>query len=109
MEMTTLITETRELAHLFDQQVGPWPPAVMVTKLVAEVGTLADSIMIHEGYRRSRGDALDLHDDLADVLFMLLRIADHYQINIERAYVEMLQRAHSALQSQRRKDPHQPS
>lgn len=104
MDFTALMTETRELTRLFDQQVGSWSVPVMVTELVAEVGTLADSIMIHEGYRRSRGDPLDLHDDLADVLFMLLRIADHYQIDMERAYVEMLQRTRNALQAQKAKE-----
>jgi NTP pyrophosphatase (non-canonical NTP hydrolase) len=86
----TLIT--RETAALFDQHVGKWPPSVMMIELAAEVGTLADSIMIKEGHRPARNeeDVIDLEDDIVDILFMLVRIADHYGIDLDAAYQKMI-------------------
>ena len=71
---------------------------VMVTELVGEVGTLADSIMILEDYRRPRnGEHIDLEDDIVDVLFMLIRIADHYKIDLESAYSKMIDQTREKL------------
>jgi NTP pyrophosphatase (non-canonical NTP hydrolase) len=97
-----LLAQTREVSHLFDQLVGPWTPAVMMSELAAEVGTLADSIMITEGHRPPRPEAvpLDLADDVADVLFMLLRIADYYSIDLHEAYISMLTSTRECLEQQ---------
>lgn len=87
MTLKELALTTRGLAVMFDRLVGPWSPAVMVSELTAEVGTLADSMMIKEGHRPPRdGETPDLEDDIADVLFMLVRIADHYGIDLDHAY-----------------------
>jgi NTP pyrophosphatase (non-canonical NTP hydrolase) len=71
----------------------------MVTELVGEVGTLADSIMIQEGHRPSRnGSRVDLEDDIVDIMFMLIRIADHYDIDIENAYKKMIKQTRRKLE-----------
>lgn len=101
MHVSEMMQMTREVADLFDEQVGPWSVPVMLTELMAEVGTLADSLMIQEGYRRPRADVPDLSDDVADILFMLLRIADAYHIEIASAYKEMIQRTRERLVHQR--------
>jgi NTP pyrophosphatase (non-canonical NTP hydrolase) len=92
LTLKELTLTVRGTATLFDQLVGPWNADIMMVELAAEVGTLADSIMIREGHRppRSSLDDIDLEDDVADVLFMLVRIADHYNIDLDNAYERMI-------------------
>lgn len=101
MEVSEMVRITRDVIHRFDEAVGEWDISVMVTELVGEVGTLADSIMIKEGHRPSRNEeSIDLEDDIADVMFMLIRIADKYEIDIEQAYKDMIRQTHRKLDSQ---------
>jgi NTP pyrophosphatase (non-canonical NTP hydrolase) len=86
LTLPDLLAQTREVTHLFDQLVGPWTPAIMMSEQTAEVGTLADSFMIVEQHRPPRsGEQIDLADDVADVLFLLFRLADHYCIDLQKA------------------------
>jgi NTP pyrophosphatase (non-canonical NTP hydrolase) len=100
MELSEIVAKTREITRLFDELVGEWDASVMVTELTGEVGTLADSIMIREGYRPARNeeDVIDLEDDIVDILFMLIRIADHYDIDLEDAYRKLLRQTHKKLE-----------
>jgi NTP pyrophosphatase (non-canonical NTP hydrolase) len=98
MEVSDMMAMTRETTRLFDKAVGEWDISVMVTELVGEVGTLADSVMIQEGHRPARnGEPIDLEDDIVDVMFMLIRIADHYDVNVESAYQEMIEKTQGKL------------
>jgi NTP pyrophosphatase (non-canonical NTP hydrolase) len=99
-----MILLTRTITRLFDKLVGPWNSNIMVTELVGEVGTLADSIMIREGHRppRESSDTIDLEDDVVDVLFMLIRIADHYDIDLEQAYKNMILETREKLEQRLR-------
>ncbi len=92
MEVSKMVEMTQEITALFDKEVPrQWSIEAMMTELVAEVGTLADSIMIKEGYRHLRGEnELDLEDDVVDILFMLIRIADFYHIDLDQAYPKMI-------------------
>ncbi len=88
-EATTLAKDLFELFGQTNQR--QWTIETMMVELQAEVGTLSDSVMIEEGYRPIRdGDELDLADDLADVLFLVLLVADHYKIDLDRAYRTMI-------------------
>jgi len=99
MKVADMVRMTREITRLFDEEVGKWEISVMVTELVGEVGTLADSVMIKEHYRRPRNeDHIDLEDDIVDVMFMLIRIADHYEIDLESAYKAMIARTRKKLE-----------
>src|SRR5690349_14150553 len=104
MEVSEMILLTRTVTRLFDKLVGEWDASVMVTELAGEVGTLADSIMIREGHRppRENSDAINLEDDVVDVLFMLIRIADHYDIDLEQAYKDMILETHEKLEQRLR-------
>ncbi len=100
MQVSDMVYMTREITNLFDQVVGEWDASVLLTELAGEVGTLADSIMIKEGHRKPRNDEpIDLEDDIVDVMFMLIRIADHYNINLEEAYKNMIYHTREKLQT----------
>jgi NTP pyrophosphatase (non-canonical NTP hydrolase) len=97
-----LFKETLELQKLFSQLEGkPWTVEAFVVELLAEAGTLADSIMIQEGYRklRSEQDKIDLEDDICDILFVLLMIADYYKIDIGQAYLSMISSTRKKLEA----------
>ena len=100
MDISELVAMTREITVLFNSEVGPWNASVLLTELTGELGTLADSIMIKEGHRKPRNDEpLDLDDDVVDVMFMLVRIADYYGIDIEHAYMTMLEQTREKLEN----------
>jgi NTP pyrophosphatase (non-canonical NTP hydrolase) len=102
MEISDMVQMTREVTRMFDKDVGTWDIPIMVTELVGEVGTLADSVMIKERYRRPRNEEhIDLEDDIVDVMFMLIRIADHYNIDLESAYETMIERTREKLETRR--------
>jgi NTP pyrophosphatase (non-canonical NTP hydrolase) len=92
MKVSELVEQTRQVTRLFDGVVPrEWGIEAMVTELTGEVGTLADEIMIKEGYRAPRnGDPIDIADDIVDILFMLVRIADYYAVDLDEAYQKMI-------------------
>jgi NTP pyrophosphatase (non-canonical NTP hydrolase) len=99
MTIAELIAETMRLRERFKAfEAPPWNIETMVTELLAEMGTLADSVMISEGHRKVRpGDSVDLADDIADILFMIICIAQHYGVDVEKAYRGMLDTTHRKL------------
>lgn len=111
MQVAELVELTRSLIKLF-KQVEPrdWGIEAMAVELTAETGTLADSIMIQEGYRRMRqGGELDLEDDVVDIMFMLIRIADYYQIDLEAAYTRMIETTTAKVKARiQAQNPNQP-
>lgn len=95
-----LIKKTVELRELFSKiEEKPWNIEAFMIELLAETGTLADSVMIKEGYRktRSEGEEIDLEDDISDILFLLIMIAEHYNIDIASSYIQMIDSTHKKL------------
>lgn len=99
MKLSEMAEKSREINALFEQTAPrPWTIEALITELTAEVGTLADSVMIKENYRRPRDTTeLDLEDDIVDIIFLLFCIADHYHINIEDGYTKMLELTRAKL------------
>lgn len=84
---------TQQLKEKFDAlSTRKWTIESYMTELMAETGSLADSIMIQEQYRKRRPQQkpIDLADSIADIAFILHNIADHYHIDFEKAYLDML-------------------
>lgn len=93
MTFEELIKQTKELDKRFSAlNKRKWTIEAYIVELLGETGTLADSIMIKENYRQLRAgqEELDLADDIVDIMFILINIADHYNIDLEKAYKEML-------------------
>lgn len=99
MTIQELVSETARLKRqLQERESRPWTIEVYMVELLAEIGTLADSIMIKEGFRPIRsGDELDLEDDISDILFLLVNIATHYNIDLENAYMTMIRKTSEKL------------
>ncbi len=102
--VSDLAKRTRTVQQLFAEiEQRPWTVETFVVELLAEAGTLADSVMITEGYRRLRKtqSQIDLEDDVCDILFVLFMIADHYDIDIGKSYVSMLEETVEKIRGQR--------
>jgi NTP pyrophosphatase (non-canonical NTP hydrolase) len=96
-----IIEITRKVIAAFDRvEQRPWTVEVSMIELTKQVGDLAKRVMTAEQYylpdRAERPDYRasldDIGDELADVLYCVIRIAEHYQIDLETAHVEARRR-----------------
>ncbi|MGB0756849.1 MAG: hypothetical protein ACPGO5_00150 [Patescibacteria group bacterium] len=103
MDFKEIISQTEKLADEFKaKEQREWGVEAMMVELMKQVGQLSQHVMMHEEYylakrdQQSEYDTSKQHiaDELFDVIFMSIRIARHYNIDLEKEYVEALQRAH---------------
>ncbi len=80
---------------------GYWPPLTNLARLIEEVGELAREMNHRFGHKPKKPDepAQELALELADVLFVLLVIANEQRIDLDRALLEVLEKY-------RRRDAH---
>ena len=98
-----LIQRTAELQELFRKiENRPWTINTFAIELTAEVGTLADGIMIKDvsSKLRSGQKPVNLEDAICDVLFVVFMIADYYEINIEQSYLSMIDSTRRKLKAE---------
>ncbi|HUF51668.1 MAG TPA: nucleotide pyrophosphohydrolase [Longimicrobiales bacterium] len=71
---------------------GYWPPLTNLARLVEEVGELARELNHRFGHKTKRHDEpeQDLALELADILFVLIAIANQQQIDLEEAFRRVL-------------------
>ena len=96
-----LIAMTRQVMAAFDRvEPRPWTIEASTIELMKQAGDLARRIMMAERYylpdRADRPDYQatvdDIGDELADILYCIIRIAEHYQIDLEAAHVRARRR-----------------
>jgi NTP pyrophosphatase (non-canonical NTP hydrolase) len=96
-----LVAITRRVAAAFDEvERRPWTIEVTALELVKQVGDLSRRILAAEGYyladRDQRAEYAarpeDIGDELADILYCLIRVSDHYGIDLESAHVDARRR-----------------
>jgi len=68
-----------------------WSIEGATMELATEVGDLTELVLRKEYFKQNIYDDIDyqIQDELADILFVLLRIADYYGIDLDKAYLEM--------------------
>jgi len=78
-------------------QDGYWPPLTNLARLIEEVGELAREMNHRFGEKTKRADEpdQDLALELADVLFVLLVIANEQGIDMEEALDRVLEKYRS--------------
>jgi len=81
-------SSVNELQKLVDELIqelgGYWKPFEMFTALAEEVGELADAMLAYEGIK-GHADKDKLREELGDVLFALVCIANYYDIDVQDA------------------------
>jgi NTP pyrophosphatase (non-canonical NTP hydrolase) len=73
---------------------GYWPPLSNLARLTEEVGELAREMNHRFGHKKKKAEepGQDLAIELADVLFVLLVIANEQKIDLEEALARVLEK-----------------
>lgn len=97
-ELTEL---TRRVIAAFDaQNRRPWTVEASLIELMKQVGELSKHVMVAERYYLPDRDAdprytttkENIADELADILYCVIRVADYYGIDLEEAHVRARER-----------------
>ncbi len=91
--------ELREAQRRVDEWIsrfeeGYWPPLVNLARLTEEVGELARELNHRYGPKKKKADepSADLALELADVLFVLLVLANEQGIDLDEALERTLEK-----------------
>ena len=72
---------------------GYWPPLSMLSAVIEEVGELAREINHSEGFKPKRSNEPPaIGEELADILFAIVCIANDYNINLSKEFEEGLKK-----------------
>ena len=91
-----LLEINRHVVAAFDRrEQRPWGVEVTLIELSKQVGDLARAVLTHERYyladrvedHRYGGGVERVADELADIFYCTLRLADHYGIDLEAAHL----------------------
>jgi len=95
MDMTfnEAINLYRDVIKRFEKiEKRPWGAQGAVIELAKQVGDLAKCVMIQEKYYfytvNEEENKKQIADELADIFGQIIRIADHYQIDLLQAHID---------------------
>ena len=92
-----MIAITRKVIQTFETvEQRPWTVETILIELMKQVGDLSKRILTKEQYYLSARSTNpqyattveDIGDELADIFYCLIRLADYYHINLEEAHLE---------------------
>ena len=71
-----------------------WPPLSMLASLTEEIGELAREINHIERFKKKKETerGRDIGLELADILFSLICLANHYKVDLESKFREVIQK-----------------
>jgi len=73
-------------------ELQEWKAEGAMIELSKQVGELAKQVMIKEKYYALTDETTDvderLGNEMADVIAQVIRLADYYQIDLEKAYID---------------------
>ena len=83
----------KEVVQRFNKiELQEWKAEGAMIELVKQVGELAKQVMIKERYYALEGEVFSvderLGNEMADVVAQIMRLADHYKIDLEKAFIE---------------------
>ncbi len=94
----------REVVKRFQKiELRDWKAEGAMIELSKQVGELAKQVMIKEKYYALTDEAADidkrLGNEMADVIAQVIRLADYYGIDLEKAFVEAREEEDGYLKS----------
>ena len=83
----------KEVVKRFNKiELKEWKAEGAMIELSKQVGELSKQVMIKERYYALEGDVPDidkcLGNEMADVIAQIMRLADYYKIDLEKAFME---------------------
>ncbi len=94
--MSLAITDAQRAVDAYVSQFkeGYWPPLSNLARLVEEVGELARELNHRYGHKPKKPDEpeQDVALELADILFVLLALANEQKIDLETAFQRVLEK-----------------
>ena len=93
MNFSEAISLYRDVVRRFEKIEGrPWGVEGAVMELTHQVGALAKHVMMQENYYFYSVDHIknmdQIADELADIFGQIIRIADHYKIDLLEAHIK---------------------
>ena len=81
-------------AWVSQQSGGYWPPLSNLARLIEEVGELARELNHIHGHKPKKPDepASDVALELADILFVVIAIANEQRIDLDAAFRQVLEK-----------------
>jgi NTP pyrophosphatase (non-canonical NTP hydrolase) len=91
MEIKEAQTKVEELIFHYGDY---WSPLSQLARLIEEVGELGKAMNVKFGEKKSKfpGDEGSVEEELADVLFTVLAMANSQKINIEKELEEKIKK-----------------
>ena len=84
------LRDAQERVHRWIDQFeeGYWPPLAILARLMEEVGELSREVNHRFGSKPKRADEapVELEMEIADVLFVIISLANQQGIDLERAF-----------------------
>ncbi|WP_206205452.1 MazG nucleotide pyrophosphohydrolase domain-containing protein [Thermococcus sp. MV5] len=93
----------KEVDELIKKFGGYWEPFAMLTALIEELGELSREMLKAEGIKDQKEPA-QIVEEIGDVLFALLCIANYYNIDAEKALHKTISK-YSSRDRERWKSP----
>lgn len=83
----------REVVKRFNKiELQPWNAEGAMIELMKQVGELSKQVMIKEKYYALTDEVPDvderLGNEMVDVIAQVMRLADYYRIDLEKAFIE---------------------
>jgi NTP pyrophosphatase (non-canonical NTP hydrolase) len=110
LDFKEAIKLAEDIIRRFEKIEGrKWGAEGSLIELQKQVGGLAKCILVYEKYYFSDKDITDkqyestkekIADELADILYAIIRIAKHYNIDLEKAHIEARKAEDEFLKSQ---------
>jgi hypothetical protein len=101
MELEKIAKDTQNFTQRMHELLGPHvfgDPGTLVVELSRVIGVLAESTLVTEGKRPAHpARSPRLAHDVADVLFLLMAISNHYHIDLEKAWNEWIPQTRARL------------
>ncbi|MFA5107640.1 MAG: MazG-like family protein [Patescibacteria group bacterium] len=105
-----IVEQNRAVIKEFEKvEQKPWGIEGSMIELAKQVGDLAKHVMVYEKYYLPSRENRDVYkttkneiaDELTDLFFMTVRIADHYHIDLEEALIKVRENDIKALEKEK--------
>jgi len=90
MKIENSIVEIQKLVNNWIvEHGGYWPPLSMICAIMEELGEVAREVNSLEGYKPKKSERknTNLGEELADLLFSIICIANHYKIDLGKELI----------------------